>query len=252
MITSLTVTAIIRNNILGYSNTGGNSANNNSGSVSIETGNIDSKSKIINDPINQYYLKAGVIKPNFSALVSENGAGSENYVSLNILHNNSITINNFFSVDNNLDWQLVTGDNTANNNLGNVFIKTGNIMFDTVIRNAANIGGVNLTCCKAFRDDQDPPDDEEIPDDKEVPDDEREATPTPKPTNGIGGSSVLNSASSDSGGVSPSVLGLSDTSSPAMSLIRLLVGTLTALLGFIIVSQKLYAYKKALQIYIKV
>lgn len=209
---NVTQTANIVNNVTGSANTGNNSANNNIGSnVTIDTGNIKVTGGIKNQA-NNYFVKSAVGNGGFLASISNNGKDTENKINANLGETSNININNNYIAYNFVDWDLNTGGNSANGNLrGNVFIKTGNIFFDFLIANAANIGGVDVDCCGA--DDPNDPDDRDDPDDPDDPSD-----PNNPPVNGGGNNNGGPSSNSSVGGSStastgPQILGLSATSS---------------------------------------
>lgn len=143
-------TAVITNTINGKANTGGNTANNNSGYVGIKTGNITVKDRIINAQVN--IAKIQVNQPVLGdtlATVIGNGTGTTN--SINFLTSNNQTVNvvNYADIFNNIVYDLTTGDNHADNNNGDVEIKTGDISVTTEITNVVNESEVIIDCeCK--------------------------------------------------------------------------------------------------------
>lgn len=202
-------TANITNSITGSGNTGDNQANNNGGNVTIETGSIFANSKITNEPVNFYNIRGGV-------------GGS-----------NGIFANNIFSTTNNVNWNLNTGRNTANGNLGDVSIKTGDIFLNVLIENIANLGRVTVDCCGSTDDPDDPGD----------PDDPSDPGNPGNPPSSVGSSSGSSSSSSSSS-VGPQILGLSDTSGPAARALIFLAGLVMMAAGLSIASKELL-YDKA-------
>ncbi|MBI4035755.1 hypothetical protein HY383_02310 [Candidatus Daviesbacteria bacterium] len=144
-------TANINNTTDGQANTGGNEASSNGGNVSINTGNINAEENIQNSSINSTDItipQGG--RNNWSASISDNGSDSTNSINLDLINQNSITINNEANIENNSHWNLNTGGNFANGNLGDVAITTGDIDFSSAIENAfINISEVALICCAA-------------------------------------------------------------------------------------------------------
>jgi hypothetical protein len=137
--------ATITTNISGYINTGKNSANDNSGDVSIETGNIYARGEIVNAS-NFASISIASGNGDFLVKIYDNGKDSTNDIYLNLLNNTIVNINNNSRLSNVLNWDLNTGNNEANDNDGNVKIKTGDIRLDTIIRNLANISKVIIDC----------------------------------------------------------------------------------------------------------
>ncbi len=194
--------ANIENKVIGTANTGNNSANNNTSSeVTILTGDIKVNIKINNYPVNTSLVNFGNSPLSVFANISDNGANTTNYVSANINKPKFVGVNNYFVANNISYWDLKTGGNTASGNTSSkVLIKTGNVFFDLLISNAANIGGVDLGCCGVDPDDLDDPNDPDDPSD---------------PGGYIGGGggnggSTLGSSINFNG---PAILGLSATSS---------------------------------------
>ncbi len=200
---NVTQNANVTNNVTGVANTGNNTANNNTGSnVTIDTGDIKVLGGI-NNQANNYFVKSGVASGGFLASILNNGTDSNNTINANLGGANTVVANNYYLAYNFADWDLNTGGNTANGNTGgNVFIRTGNIFFDFLITNAANIGGVDVGCCGSDVDDPDDPSDPDDPNNPNNP-------PVGGGSNNNGGSSAGSSTSSNG----PQILGLSATSS---------------------------------------
>lgn len=201
--------AQIYNETIGYASTGENEAKGNMGDVTINTGNIKVTDIITNGPINIASVRvAGGTASDVSVKIKDNGSDSQNTVGAEIVNEEEVLIDHNAEFINVSDWYLETGDNEAKDNLGDVEIKTGDIEFETFIKNFANIGGVDIsTCCEVEAKPNDDPD-------------EGEKTPLP----GGGGGGGVNGDSSSSGGSilpsaaateagGPGIMGLSDTSS---------------------------------------
>lgn len=140
--------ASITNNISGYANTGSNTANDNSGDVLITTGNISVQEKIKNTG-NTSYVNLGLpLEKEYMVKIFGNGAYSNNEV--DFINDNTIEVivNNTADITNSNDWILNTGDNKANDNNGEVTIKTGDITFEKEIVNDVNKSAVDTTCCE--------------------------------------------------------------------------------------------------------
>ena len=156
--------ANISNNITGYASTGGNTANSNSGNVTIQTGSINVSEDIKTGPVNVYSVSALIGSGNVDIKISGNGSGSVNKVKL--LANNSFNLylTNLANITNVIDWYTNTGGNTANDNLGDVSLNTGSINFDLNLENGPiNIGAVKTDCCPEDSDKEPPEESEETP-----------------------------------------------------------------------------------------
>lgn len=151
-----TNTTIVSNNnanitttIHGFANTGNNTANGNVGNVSIKTGNIKASENISNKNINisETVGTAGIGGDVFLK-IDGNGSESVNDVSVTLDTALSIFKNNFASITNDTDWDLNTGGNQANGNIGNVDLRTGDILFESTIENGPiNVDKVTVVCC---------------------------------------------------------------------------------------------------------
>lgn len=204
--TSIDQTANIKNNIQGYADTGKNNADGNSGNVVIRTGNISVSGSIINAPINNTELNASSGFGGINASIFGNGEGSNNDIFYSFSSKNNMYLANDANIFNNVLWNLNTGNNSADDNSGNVEIRSGDISLDFFIRNLINLNKTKITgCCEIF--------------DPGGSDDE-DQTDNP-PSNNGGGSSGGGNGGSGSGGIllsqaastGPNVIGLSDTSS---------------------------------------
>jgi hypothetical protein len=159
--TNITVNnnANVKNNVYGKANTGWNDANKNTGgSVSIKTGDITARERIKNS-VNLSEIHASLgMTGDVSLKISGNGADSDNEINFNLDDSLTIVSNNSADIENNSNWDLNTGKNDANNNTGgDVSIETGDITFDSVIENNANVNIVDVDCCEA------PAPEEEVP-----------------------------------------------------------------------------------------
>ena len=146
---SVTQNATINNIINGIANTGNNSANYNTGNVSIKTGNLSAYQEIVNGPLNiaSVHIPDGS-DGNESIKIVGNGANSENSAYVSNHNNKSIYISNNAYFVNDVTLRLNTGGNSADVNVGNVDIATGDIIATTKIKNVANISDVTVTCCQ--------------------------------------------------------------------------------------------------------
>ncbi len=182
-------TAFVQNNIQNYANTGNNTAVDNSDSVKIETGDISVKSSLSNQNINLATIKGGISFLSLNALISGNGANSDNKITSNLASNFDIFIDNFAVIKNSIDENANTGGNLVEGNSSDVEIETGDIHIDDVIDNGPiNSTLVSADCC---------PDGSPVPAD---PDDNKQPPATTGGGGGSGGSSPGSGLGNSSGG----------------------------------------------------
>ena len=180
-------TANITNQITGWANTGYNSANGNNGNVSINTGSIYVTENIENSDINVYgvSVKSGS-GGSVSIKIDGNGTDSQNTVNFSNGNNIDININNSAKITNESNWELNTGKNEANGNNGNVKIATGDIYFQSTIKNGpVNFGWVDVDCCDQKKDGEEKPPD---------------VTPPTPPANGADGKNGNGNGNGGAGG----------------------------------------------------
>lgn len=141
-----TNTAHITNVTKGTASTGNNHADNNLGNVSITTGNIKVKdsTKTIANSNNIHLLTGG--NGEFSIKIAGNGVGSVNTFTLNQTNENTVNVSNNSDILNLNLWNLITGNNTANGNQGDVSIKTGDIDLTVDVQNVLNTNEVSVEC----------------------------------------------------------------------------------------------------------
>jgi len=143
-------TAKVSTSITNTSQTGANTANNNTGITSITTGNIQVTTQVKNNDVNGNTTRTSLTNSEaFNINVSGNGAGSETRVMID-KHNNMVVYStNIAEISNIIEQLSNTGNNIANNNTGNVIIRTGDISVTTLLENV----GINSTiadvtsCC---------------------------------------------------------------------------------------------------------
>ncbi len=116
-------------------NTGYNSASNNSGNVKIMTGDIIAQAFILNSNVNNSYNQGSNSVESVSVLISGNGSGSNNTINASFNKDFSVILNNYFYIENLISQNLNTGYNTADGNLGDVSIQTGDIDTNIGIEN---------------------------------------------------------------------------------------------------------------------
>ena len=235
---SINQLAYITNNIQGTANTGGNTANDNTGgNVSIETGSIHIAGGIQNGPINSASVSGGTGGGDISAKIWGNGADSDNSIDADLDFDSDIFLNFKSDIDNFVNWDLNTGENQANGNNGNVSILTGDIFFDFLIKNGPiNFGFVSWGCCDIFDPGEPPADDE--PNGEEPPDDPgdengeengEDENGEDEDENGEEGELLAEAAAIEAGG--PGIAGLSDTGSEQAQAIFFWMGILMMVMG---------------------
>ena len=244
----------IANTVSIKADTGSNAVVNNTGDAMINTGNINSKSEVKNSDINtSFYNKKSQDKIN-NLTIEINGNASESINNISVVQDikNDFVNNSFANISNNFEFIFETGQNSILDNIGNSYIKTGNIDSETFLINGNTmIGGYVFSCCdlnesvyEDFEDSVDDPDISEI--DLDDPGDlgEDSNLQTPSIDSGKKGSLLAEAASvsRDLG-----VLGLSNTSS-GKNMYLFLFALLFASSGLYFLNQTyfLYATKKIL------
>jgi len=156
--TSVTNTATVITNVTGSANTGGNKANDNRGPVSIKTGSIYVNEAVKNGPINTSAVSiASNGNPSVLIKISGNARDSVNNVSVLNNKTNIVSITNITNIINNSIWDVNTGNNKANDNDGDVAIKTGDIHTNVMIDNGPiNASTVTVNDCGCKKDDNPP------------------------------------------------------------------------------------------------
>ena len=129
--------------------TGKNEANGNTGGdVSIDTGNIRSRTNLFNDLINFSKIAvAGSPFHDFLVQIFDNGAFSDNKAHADFTNDNDVDVDNSANIINELKHRYVTGENEANKNTGgDVNVSTGDIDAEVNVRNVANVSEVDISC----------------------------------------------------------------------------------------------------------
>ncbi|KKR81159.1 MAG: Dentin sialophosphoprotein [Candidatus Daviesbacteria bacterium GW2011_GWA1_41_61] len=127
--------AEINNDIDVNANTGGNSANRNSGDVSIDSGDIEGRVEIRSKNINIDSVDIESCCKEISIKVADNGSDSDNSIKVNEDNDISVVLDNRADVEDEVDIDADTGNNEAEGNSGDVSIKTGDIDFEAIIEN---------------------------------------------------------------------------------------------------------------------
>lgn len=146
-----TNTANIQNNVNVTTNSGGNTANKNTGgSVTVATGDASASVNVTNNANSNAASvdNCGSCLGGIEAKISGNGADSTNKILVGSESETHVTQANDANVENNVTVNAKTGNNTANKNTGgDVTIDTGNATVDdvsvstSVNANQAMIGG---------------------------------------------------------------------------------------------------------------
>lgn len=142
-----TNTANISNNIDIDANTGDNSAEDNTGGdVSIDTGDASATVGVSTTANSNQADVSGCCAGDTSIKVSGNGSDSDNKVGLKTTNNTVVTQNNDANISNDVDVDLDTGGNDAEDNTGgNVAIDTGDADATVTISNQANANWAAIT-----------------------------------------------------------------------------------------------------------
>lgn len=121
-------TATIKTNITVKANTGGNKANNNSGTVTVKTGDIHSTVTVDNAHINNNVPIQLVGQTTIKLGIENNGSDSNNIVTIENGKTVSYFAKNTANILNSIWLDLNSGNNEANNNSGDVTILTGDVL----------------------------------------------------------------------------------------------------------------------------
>lgn len=131
--------AQINNNVRSYSNTGGNSASNNTLGGSIVTGNASNNTTVGTVAnVNTNNVTAGFGGGNNMGLNEVTGPFSNNNAYLNNLYTVAAQNSNTATVNNNVNVTADTGNNSADNNTGPAAITTGNARLDATVGTHVN------------------------------------------------------------------------------------------------------------------
>lgn len=134
--------ANIQNDVNSQANTGGNSASNNtSGDTTIQTGDTNQNVSISNQANSSTINTSGCggcTGQDINVQVSGNGSDSENSTNVDVKNETTINATNNANITNTVYVGANTGNNSAQNNNGDVSISTGNIVIHGSIENKAN------------------------------------------------------------------------------------------------------------------
>lgn len=142
-------TATITNSITSTSQTGNNTANDNTGgNTFVTTGDATNHTLVSNQAnLNQISNTMGSLTtPTTDSLISGNGSYSNNSVTANMSDTSSMFQNNNAVINNDINSHTSTGENQTDRNTGGtVRVLTGSAMSDVGISNSANANIVGPT-----------------------------------------------------------------------------------------------------------
>jgi len=146
--------ATVTNTISGYVNTGNNKAYANTGTVSITTGSVTIDEKILNNNINNAQVTYSVnTSGKIEMKIKNNGEGSVNGISYINNSTELLLVKNNASILNLSNWIVTTGENKADDNNGDVSIKTGDIYIRSLIASFdTNSSSIDSFCCNENQD----------------------------------------------------------------------------------------------------
>jgi hypothetical protein len=155
---SVTNTATVVNKINGLAVTGRNEANDNDGSVLIDTGNIMGHVSVSSFANHSSVSMGQNGKGDLIVKVLGNGTGSNNTITYRDDSHTDVFVTSTVDILNQLAFELITGENVANDNMGDVLIKTGDIALIADVENKTNDSYIDLPCCDEEPEDPgDPP-----------------------------------------------------------------------------------------------
>lgn len=133
----------VSNDVDVNANTGDNNVSENTGGENvIETGSVDSSVSVSNDNINSNTAVGGCCNQGDTNIeISGNGSQSTNSVSSQGTTTTVVSQTNNAKIVNSVTTSANTGNNTANSNVGDVSIKTGDISSSTQVINK----GINFS-----------------------------------------------------------------------------------------------------------
>lgn len=133
--------ANIQNNVDSQANTGNNSASNNtSANTTVQTGDANQNISVSNQANSSTVNTSGCgcAGQDINVQVSGNGSDSQNTTNVDVKNETTINATNNANIINTVYVGANTGNNSAQNNNGDVTIATGNIVIRGLIENKAN------------------------------------------------------------------------------------------------------------------
>jgi len=138
----------LKNNVSINSNTGDNEADDNDGEVIIRTGEVNLLAQILNQNLNSADVSVSNPGNDFNYSIKNNGSGSINSISEDNNAENEYFVFNDLYLVNDIRNYSNTGGNKANKNNGKVFISTGDVFLDIILKNKdINSSKIVDTCC---------------------------------------------------------------------------------------------------------
>jgi hypothetical protein len=145
--------ACIDNDVNANPSTGENEADRNTGgAVNVTTGPATANVNVSNQA-NANLAEIGDDGPSsdagwVAARIVNNGSNSDNFVNVNLDRFALITQDNFARIDNRINANPSTGNNSANDNTdGDVAIRTGSATSNVNVDNRANFNYADIECC---------------------------------------------------------------------------------------------------------
>jgi len=102
--------------------------------------------------VTSFAMMAYTVMPVFAAVEGQatndtTGANSDNVSTISVQQSSTLVQNNNANIDNKVQLQLNTGNNTANKNTGDGSVKTGSVAFGTALSNKVNSNVASLDAC---------------------------------------------------------------------------------------------------------
>lgn len=155
-------------------NTGGNKANSNGGNVKIDTGNAYVQEKVSTiTNLTSIRLLDCCDSSGLSARIKGNGDASENNIRVSLDESILVYKTDYANIENHSNLDANTGDNSANKNMGDVVVTTGDAIVKSDISTIANLQDIIIGGCIDCPKDVDKPKDDndkdKDKDDKKIP-----------------------------------------------------------------------------------
>lgn len=203
--------AEIKNFISGSAVTGRNTVSDNQGNVLINTGTVHASVNLINKANNGNITVAQNQAGDTLLKIAGNGEGSNNTIAYSTNNSANVYIDELSDIVNRIGFELITGENKADDNNGDVTIKTGDVYLTVNVENETNKDIVVVDCCDKDGDTKPP----EPPIKPPEPPIKPPEPPQPPVSSGGGGGGSGSNNGSNSAGVGGAVLGASDEMLPA-------------------------------------
>lgn len=139
--------ANVDNNLAGIVSTGDNTSSNNVGDTVVRTGDTTLQGSINTDVnYNSLIISQTDSQPALEVVNNDNGATSDNSASLTVDDSTSSVQSNIATIENNVNLQSISGNNTSSGNVGNTEITTGEANLGITVLTSANtnLSGVSV------------------------------------------------------------------------------------------------------------